>query len=233
MSSTTTIDQNFRNTIISNANLILEDKEIMEALLTIQEGTKSSKVIDLRKVVMQRLEKRYDELESTYKKVITTTYENIISTHQVNQAVLAIIEAYDFNSFLKILAGSVFDILNIDFLSLILESSNELSKFETPENLLHVKPPGFVKNYLGNQNSDALKTVTLRQLQSPRVEVYGAITGRIYSEACLILCLKSSLPPGLLIMGSSNAKQFSAQQGTDLLALVAGVCERMIRHWLN
>ena len=233
MSSTTKIDQTLRNAIISNAGLILEDKEIMQTLLITYEGEKSDKVIDLREVIMQRLEKRYDKLESTHKKVIATTYENIMSAHQINQAVLAIIEAYNFNSFLKILTGSVFEILRIDFLSLILESNNELSQFEATDNLLDVKPPGFVKNYLGDQKFDPRETVTLRQLQSPRVEVYGAMKGQIYSEACLTLHLKSSLPPGLLIMGSSNAKQFSTQQGTDLLAFFAGVCERLIRHWLN
>ncbi|MEP1884914.1 MAG: DUF484 family protein, partial [Marinomonas sp.] len=77
-----------------------------------------------------------------------------------------------------------------------------------------------------------VRPVTLRQVQEASAQIYGDRAKDIKSEAALKLDFGSGRLPGMLAVGSQDAKQFSPQQGTDLLAFFAGVFERAMRRWL-
>ena len=54
----------------------------------------------------------------------------------------------------------------------------------------------------------------------------------IKSEACLKVDLGPDRLPAMLVFGSEDPQQFTAQQGTDLLTFFVGVFERVVRRWL-
>jgi uncharacterized protein YigA (DUF484 family) len=125
-------------------------------------------------------------------------------------------------------------ILRVDRVRLVLESaqSDGEAALDAAGDVLSVAEPGFIRSYLTGQRDVAARKVTLRAIQGGEARVHGCDAAPLRSEACLLLDLGEKRLPGLLVMGSKDAEQFSPQQGTDLLAFFAGVFERSMRRWL-
>ena len=64
------LDEDLREKIISDPDLILDDLDVMRALVSANENTASGNVVDLRGIAMDRLENRLDRLEDTHRGVI-------------------------------------------------------------------------------------------------------------------------------------------------------------------
>ena len=233
--STAKIDDTLREKIISEPDVILDDQDLMHALISANERAMGGNIVDLRGIAMERLEHRLDRLEDTHRSVIAAAYENLAGTNQVHRAILRMLDPTEFERFLKDLNGPVADILRVDCVKLVLETAQEENEPAVRRlgSVLSVAEPGFVDQFLSAGRSAPTRQVTLRQMQEGRREVYGDKASFIRSEACLRLDFGAGRLPGLLVMGAEDPHQFSPQQGTDLLAFFAGVFERSMRRWLS
>lgn len=233
--STAKIEDSLRETIISKADVILDDQDLMHALISANERTMGGNIVDLRGIAMERLENRLDRLEDTHRSVIAAAYENLAGTNQIHRAILRMLDPAEFEGFLKDLAGPVADILRVDCIKLVLETAQNDKEpaLRRLGDVLSVAEPGFINQFLQNGRSTTTRQVTLRQMQMGAVEVYGNKAEFIKSEACLRLDFGPGRLPGLLVMGTEDPHQFTPQQGTDLLAFFAGVFERSMRRWLS
>lgn len=229
------IDDTLREKIISQPDVILDDQDVMHALIAANERAMGGNIVDLRGIAMERLEHRLDRLEDTHRSVIAAAYENLAGTNQIHRAILRMLDPTEFESFLKDLDGPVADILRVDSIKLVLETvqSERDSALKRLGDALSVAEPGFVNDFLTQGRNIPERTVTLRQMQEGATEVYGDKAEFLRSEACLKLDFGPGRLPGLLVMGSEDPHQFTAQQGTDLLAFFAGVFERSMRRWLS
>ncbi|MFO7757365.1 MAG: DUF484 family protein [Roseovarius sp.] len=234
MSSTPEMTDTLRAHIIAQPDLILEDPDLMRALTAANERAMGDNIVDLRGIAMDRLEARLDRLEDTHRSVIGAAYDNLAGTHQVHRAILRMLDPLDFGDFLRDLGAEVAHILRVDHMRLVLESAapEDDTAMQAAGDVLSVAAPGFIKAYLTGLRDGTARQVTLRQIDGGDARVYGAQGPRIRSEACLLLDFGENRLPGLLVMGSETADQFTAQQGTDLLAFFAGVFERSMRRWL-
>lgn len=243
MSSDPLLNDDVRSKIMSDPEALLEDHDIMRALVAANEKSPDGlgnsgfggNVVDLRGIAMERLEQRLDRLEDTHRNVIAAAYENLAGTNQIHRAILRMMDAGKFESFLRDLRGEVADILRVDAVRLVLESSNGKADPAVARlgDVLSVAEPGFVQDYISQGRSAPARQVTLRQVKTDDVEIFGAKADYIRSEACLRLNLGEGRLPGMLILGAEDPHQFTPQQGTDLLNFFAGVFERTMRHWLN
>ncbi|MBT9382716.1 DUF484 family protein [Pseudooceanicola sp. CBS1P-1] len=229
------LDSTLREKIIAQPDVILEDSALMEALIAANAQALGANVVDLRGIAMARLEERLDRLEDTHKTVIATAYDNLAGTNQIHRAVLRLLDANDFDDFLADLGGEVSDILGVDRLRLVLETAQEqddpvLDRFG---GLLAIVDPGSVTHYMEGGRTGTPRTVILRQTDGYAPGFfYGDMAPQIASEACLRLDFGPGRLPGMLLLGSETAEQFTAQHATDLLAFFAGVFERTMRRWL-
>lgn len=235
MSSTALIEDTLRDQIISDPSVILEDRDVMQALIAANEKTMGGNIIDLRGIAMERLEARLDRLEDTHRSVIAAAYENLAGTNQVHRAVLKMLDPTEFEGFLKNLGAEVADTLRVDYVRLVLETKLEEEDTATKHlgDVLSVAQAGFVDSYITQGRNLPVRQVTLRQVQPGPDSIYGEDAGYIHSEALLKLDFGEGRLPGMLIMGSEDPHQFSPNQGTDLLAFFAGVFERAMRRWLS
>lgn len=236
MSSTPNIDDSLREKIISQPDVILDDRDLMRALIAANEKTMGGNIVDLRGIAMERLEARLDRLEDTHRSVIAAAYDNLAGTNQVHRAILRMLDPVEFENFLRDLGGEVADILRVDAVRLVLETEQDASQDTAVQSLgdvLSVAAPGFIQDYLTGGRNVPLRQVTLRQVQSGASSVYGEAADWIRSEACLKLDFGPGRLPGLLVLGAEDPHQFSPQQGSDLLAFFAGVFERAMRRWLS
>ncbi|MEL7213260.1 MAG: DUF484 family protein [Pseudomonadota bacterium] len=234
MSSSPQIDETLRDKIIAAPEVILEDPDVMAALIAANERAMGSNIVDLRGIAMERLEARLDRLEDTHRSVIAAAYENLAGTNQVHRAILRMLDPVEFENFLKDLGGEVADILRVDCVKLVLESVQDEASpvVQRLGDVLSVAEPGVIDQYITMGRNTPVRPVTLRQVHPDADDLYGETGGWIRSEACLKLDLGDGRLPGMLALGAEDPHQFAPQQGTDLLAFFAGVFERAMRRWL-
>lgn len=235
MSSTPVMDDSVRERIISDPEALLEDQDIMRALVAANEKNMGGNIVDLRGIAMERLESRLDRLEDTHRSVIAAAYENLAGTNQVHRAVLRLMDATRFESFLRDLGGDVSDILRVDAIRLVLESdqAEQEASVQQLSDVLAAVEPGFIDNYITRGRNLPVRQVTLRQVAGEENNIYGEKSDYVRSEACLKLDLGKGRQNGMLLLASEDPHLFSPQQGTDLLGFFSGVFERAMRRWLS
>ena len=236
MAETALIADDMRQRIIAQPDVILEDIDVMRALVAANEAALGGNVVDLRGIAMERLEARLDRLEETHRSVIAAAYENLATTNQIHRAVLAMLEPVSFEAFLRNLGGEVAGILRVDCLRLVLETVQEDPDEPAVRKLgdvLSLAEEGFVDGYLDSPRGGVERPVTLRQVEAGDERIFAGNAGWIRSEACLRLDFGDGRLPGMLALGAEDPHMFAPNQGTDLLAFFAGVFERAMRRWLG
>ena len=235
MSSKPETRETLREKIIAQPDFILEDQDLMRALIAANERSMGNNIVDLRGIAMDRLQARLERLEDTHRSVIAAAYENLAGTNLVHRAVLRMLDPVEFEVFLRDLGGDVATILRVDCIKLVLETvqSEDDPAVKRLGDVLSVAEPGFIGHYLTTGRNGPLRQVTLRQIHEGDDRIYGREAEFMRSEACLLLDFGENRLPGMLVMGSEDPHQFSPQQGTDLLSFFAGVFERAMRRWLS
>jgi len=229
------IEDALRKAIIAQPDVILDDKDVMHALIAANEKIMGANIVDLRGIAMDRLETRLDRLEDTHRSVIAAAYENLAGTNQIHRAILRMLDPVVFEVFLQDLGGDVAEILRVDAVRLVLETA-QTEQDDALSGLgeaLTVQPAGYIDDYLTQGRGGAPRQVTLRQIQEGDTSIYSNKAGWIRSEACLKLDFGTGRLPGMLALGAEDPHMFSPQQGSDLLVFFAGVFERIMRRWLS
>lgn len=229
------IEQDLRDRIIAAPEVILEDRDVMNALIGANERLMGSNIVDLRGIAMERLEGRLDRLEDTHRTVIAAAYENLAGTNQVHRAIMQLLDPLSFEEFLQTLNSEVAPTLRVDCVRLVLESvqSAEDPALRKLGEVLYVAEPGFVGEYISAGRNVPLRPVVLRQVMPASDALYGERAGWVRSEALMKLDLGKGRLPGMLVLGAEDPHQFKPTHGTDLLAFFAGVFERTMRRWLS
>jgi len=230
MSEQAVMAEEVRTRILQEPDVILEDPDVMRALIAANDRSMGGNIVDLRGVAMERLEARLQQLEDTHRSVIAAAYENLAGMNQVHRAINLFLEPLTFDEFLTRLGADVADILRIGRVRLVLESQ------ETPEgdlgnNVLAVMRPGFVADYMGQGRHG--RRVTLRHADGNAALIFGEDSDWVRSEACIALDFGEGRLPGMLAFASDDPMHFSPNQGTDLLDFMGGVFERAMRRWLE
>lgn len=222
--------------ILKNPALILDDAELMRALLNSDDAAKGGNVVDLRGAFVVRLEERLNRLEDTHRTVIAAAYENLAGTNQIHRAILSLLDADNFDDFLQAMKKEVANILAVDVIRLCLESDKaDGGQAIGPDGSLKetviALPVGGVSAYITGGRNRATRQVTLRSAGEAKDAVFGPVNV-VKSEAILLLNLGPHSPQGLIALGSTDPNRFSADQGTELLAFFAQTLERILRRWV-
>ena len=216
-----------RSLIIAEPELVLEDDQVMQRLVGESNGER--RVVDLRDRLVERLERRLENLVMTHRSVIAAAYENVAGTNQLHRAVLALIEPPDLSSFLQRLTGDVPAMLGIEEARLCLEADvteSAPAQGFGPEldGRVMALPEGSIDAYF-SLDGDADKAVVLRGAGEEAEMIFGE-ANPVQSEALMRLDIAGAA--GLFVFGSSDPKKFDASYGTDLLNFFAGVVERLL-----
>ncbi len=222
--------------ILKDPALILDDPEVMRALLDSDDEAKGENVVDLRGAFVTRLEDRLNKLEDTHRTVIAAAYDNLAGTNQIHRAILSLLDADTFENFLQAMKKDVTGILAVDVIRLCLESDKaDGGKAIGPDGPLKetviALPVNGVTAYITGGRNRATQQVTLRTASDAKDAIFGT-PNTVQSEAILRLDLGPNAPQGLVAFGSTDPNRFSADQGTELLAFFAQTIERVLRRWV-
>lgn len=233
---TASADPALRDRLLSDPAIVLDDPDILRALVGAQESARGGNVRDMRAVAMMRLEARLDQLEHQHQSVIAAAYYNVSTTSQVHRAILTMIAPTDFDAFLENLDTHVADCLRLRAVRLVMEAETDSpdSDLNPISGTLSVLPVGGVAEVQSpGGRSGRRYPVILRQLAAGAPRVYGTAAADIRSEAVVQVDLGPQRAPGLLVLGSEDAAHFAPGQATDLLELFARICGRLVRGWLG
>ncbi|QDY69541.1 DUF484 family protein [Qingshengfaniella alkalisoli] len=223
-----------REAILSDPVAVLEDRQILEALVRAQDATHGSNVVDLRGLAMARLETRLDHLEETHQTVVSAAYDNVATTRQVHRAILAMLEPLTFDAFIRALDSEIRDCLRLRAVRLVLETAtpDDEHGFSGDSATVSIVPRDFILNLQAQGRKAQPSEIILRQVNHGLPTVYGDAAADIRSEALVQINLGDARLPALLVLGSSHRDHFYPGQATDLLDLFSKVCERLLRSWL-
>lgn len=229
--------ERLRAEILKDPSQVLEDREVMRALIEADGIGDGRNVVDLRAKLVDRLEHRLERLETTHRTVIAAAYENLAGTQQIHRAVLALLEAPTFRAFLQALAHDVGNILALDAVRLGLETASaqpgtDLGPDGPLSGVVRALPKGAIDDYVAPGADAFPRKVTLRPVRMSLPDLYDEGPTWIQSEALIRLDLGPGRLPGLLALGAEDALRFDPEQGTDLLLFFGAAFERMLRRWL-
>ncbi len=229
--------QDWRSRILADPELILDDRDLMRALIAANDRQMGGNIVDMRGIAMERLEQRLERLEDTHRSVIAAAYETLSGTNLIHRAILKLLEQPDFETFLKALGTDIASTLRVDRIRLVLESADATATaaphVQKLEDVLCIVAPGFGQSYITAGRAVPHREVTLRPTGPDSELVFGADAAWIASEAVMVIDLGPTRLPGLLVMGGQDPHQFRPSQGTDLLTFFAGVFARQMRRWLE
>lgn len=221
--------------ILADPDVVLEDRDVMAALIGANQGPSGRNVVDLRGALVNRLESRLDRLESTHRSVIAAAYENLAGTTQIHKAVLSLLDETRFVDFLRVLTQEVPDMVAVDCARLCIET-DEAEPGPMPgldrelSECVVIIPPGGGDAYFALSSTSARK-VCLRQAAPEADAVFGEAARWVRSEALVRLDFGEGRK-GLLVFGAEDPHRFGPEHGVDLLNFFGGVVERATRRWL-
>lgn len=228
----------FRQQILSDPAAVLDDQDVLRALISANSGFGDRKIVDLRGVLIDRLEDRLDLLEGTHRDVVAAAYENLAGTQSVHRAVIALIGARGFDDFLSVLADDFRHILALDAVKLCVESGDVIAGQPLGPQGAHKRailalPRGGAAAYCSDSGGAHARAVLLRPTTRGGSLIYGHRAADIQSEAILRFTIGTADVPALLVLGASDPKRFHAEQGTDLLTFLGQVVARVTEKWLT
>ncbi|MFN3526943.1 MAG: DUF484 family protein [Paracoccus sp. (in: a-proteobacteria)] len=220
MSTETTpgLSPDIRDRLLADPGAVLDDRDVMRALLASHGADQGENVVDIRARAMQALEDRLDRLETTHDSVIAAAFDNQNGVAIVHRAVIALLESVDLDDLVGSLQSDIAPILRIETLRLIVEAEPAMSKL--PEDV-YIAPEGAVDRIVAaGRRAPRGDDIVLR----PASPITQPIHGRaVASEALLPLDLGARRPRAMILMGSAETARFLPSHGTDLLRFFAQV----------
>lgn len=239
------IDRELKDKILRKPDVILDDQDVMRALLDANDQARGRNIVDIRGAAMQRLEARLGQLENTHQSVIAVAHDNLAGTKQIQRAVLRLLDHFEFETFLNDLNEEICAILRIDCIFLVLETSlsppDKSMATLTEFDCVRLAPENSVRDFLSHGQRGRIRDILLRRtadcLTGASAEttqlIFGSHMDEMKSLAAMRLDLGEGRRSAMLVLGAKDPKKFQAQQGTDLLAFFASAVERILHRWLR
>lgn len=231
--------EQIRELILEDPSAVLEDQDVIRALISAGDNPAVGRnVVDLRGVLVDRLEGKLNRLEGTHRSVIAAAYENLAGTQQVHRAVLSLLNARDFASFLWAMTEKMKSILTLEDVRLCveaegMEAGTQLGPEGPYRGAIIGLPSGAAAAYCGQEEFWPGKRVILRPTTSAGAMVYGDAADGLASEAVLKLEIGEAQVPMLLLLASEDVDRFRPEHATDLLAFLALSFESVTERWLS
>jgi uncharacterized protein len=205
-------------------DFLVENPDLL-AVLTPPSHRRGDNVVDMQHFMVERLKADLQRLKSQQRALIATSRSNLSSQQRIHAAVLALLAATSFEQLIQTVTTDLAILLDIDVVTLCIESSNGFAR--TPLPGLQLLEPGDVDALLG-PTRDAL----LEDEVAGDAAIFGSGAGLVQSEALLRLNVTNA-PPGLLALGTRRAGKFKPGQGTELLCFLAQTLAVTISQWLD
>jgi uncharacterized protein YigA (DUF484 family) len=223
--------------ILRDPALVLDDREVMQALIEADGAAPGRNVVDLRGALVKRLELRLDRLERQHRTVIAAAYETLAGASQVHRAALLMLDQRRFADFLRALLVEAPAILALDAARLVLETEDgggAAIPGLDPDLAARIvaMPADGIAAYVALGDAPGRDGVWLRAAPPEAELIWGEEAALARSEALVALDLGPGPSRAMLAFGAEDRARFSPDHGADLVSFLGGVVARTLRGWL-
>lgn len=209
----------------ANPNFIQRHPDILEHLTPPKENMGKG-VADFQHYMVQRLKKDRDSITETTRDLIEVSRMNMNSVTRIHEATLKLLEARNFVQFIQAITMDLSTILDVDMSVLVVEASTgDIPNMHASG--IKVVPAGTIAQWMQGE------TVLLQSDIQGTEAIYGGGARLVRSQAVLRVDISMQTPPAVLCFGSRDPEMFRDGAGTELVAHLARVVERMFRLWLD
>ena len=193
---------------------ILED--IVPPEMKLGEG-----IPDFQKYMLARLQDDFVALKGEHEDLMELMQENLQRQNRINNAVLALMDAGDFNATIRLIGHEFVNILEQESVGFFLEAGGWLDVGDYDG--LKVVQPGVVGRWLNGRD------LVLEEVRFGQEDIYGDKFQSIKSQALIRIVIREGLPPGMLALGHGDAMHYATGLATEQLECLGGVIERCMR----
>ncbi len=183
-----------------------------------------SGVVDMQRYMVQRLQGENARLYDAADELISLGRNNMSAQAATHRAVLALLETTGFEHLIHIATKDCPELLDVDVMTLSIESESVLSPLFVSAGIGVVRP-GDVEALMNGRD------VNLRPLSRDGEAIFGPATDLVKSDGLARLTIDER--PAILALGCREPGKFHPGQGTELLGFFARALEGCIRQWLN
>jgi len=216
--------------IHAHPEIVADDTEllgtIIPAIYALEDGA-----YDMQRFAIDRLKSQNDELIRQRDRAMNSLRVNAAVAARMQTAVLAILEARNFEEMIRMITSRLAGIIDVDRIQMCVEETHEgmIDNLTEAEKLgVRIVPECGVDAMLGEAGNTLLESDT----HGPAM-LFGPSGRDVRSYALVRLAISPIAPPGLLALGSHDPDTYDSRQGTDLLEFLARVIERQVRAWLG
>lgn len=209
----------------AHPDFMLRHPTVMQALVP-PAVDRGRGVVDFQRFMVSRLQNDLDQAQTERNAFIQNARANAQGQARIHAAALSLIEARSLAQLIEVLTCDLMLALDVDVIALVVESNGA----EVPHvaaSGVRIVAPGSVTGWLGR------RTAVLQGCDSGDPAIYGPGANLVRSEALLRLDISKRTPVGLVAFGSRDPNLFHEGQGTEHIAFLGGVIERLLRAWLD
>jgi len=212
------------NYLKSNPKFLQKNPAAMDLLLPPKDTANGRRVVDFQHYMVEKLKADKKMVLDTTRDIIEVSRENMSNLARINNAVLKMLEAENFDQFIQILSVDVAVALDCDAVSILIENDGRLPN--TSMRACRYVPQGATKQWISE--NDAVIQSNIKG----SVNVFGEAAGLVQSQALLKINHSIDIPTTLLAFGSRDPEMFVEGMGTDLIQFLCDVTERVLKMWM-
>lgn len=209
--------------LTKNPDFLHNHSDLMESLSPPDRSTDGA-VVDLQKVMVEKLRGEVDSLRDCAQSLIETSRENLLLQSRTHSAVIALLSTADAREGGEIVVNDLAAMLNLDAAAIGFEQG------AIDDCNIRALPDGCVDHMLGEHGE-----IRLVPEAADDGTVFGDNAEKVKSCALVRLHVYDAegvaLAPGVLALGSSEAGLFQPEQGTDLITFLARALEKCAGKW--
>src|SRR5580704_12590469 len=185
------------------------------------------RIDDFQHFMIERLRGDVARVTLEQRTLIAASRGNLATQGRVHKAVLAILAASSFEQLLQTVTTDLAVLLDVDIVTLGVESSTTPSTRLMPHGI-HLLKAGTVDALLGPE-----RHVLLHADMPGDAALFGGAAGLVRSQALLRVAFGRAPPVGLLCIGARRAGRFHPGLGIELLSFLARVLGITVAQWLS
>ena len=224
-STTPLTEQDVINWLRKNPAFLSKHPELLDDMTPPKEKFGKG-VADFQHYMVQRLKADRDEVIESAREIVENSRANMNSQTRMHRAILMLLEANNFEGFVNTLTLDFPSLLDIDIVSLIVETDGGIVPQIHMQGVRAV-PPGTIRLLMKD------KPIILEAHINGLDEIYGGGAGLVKSQTLMKLHLGDESPAAMIAFGSRDASAFESTQGTELIAFLGCVTERLFQSWLQ
>lgn len=209
-----------------NPDFLLRPEVIERLAAPDRWGKSGDGVLDMQKIMLDRLRGEIDNLRECAHSLIETSRFNMSNQTRTHAAALALLSARDFEHFLDTLHDDLPLLLDVDAMAIAFEPAlRSLPFLDSP--YIGRAPEKTVDYFL-----EGGRDVVMMENMNGGETIFGPHCGMIRSSALARIRPGVRTPMGMLAIGSRSSLFHPGQAG-DLVVFLARVVERCVHRWLE